>query len=239
MIRKSIYFFLIALIGSVVFAGFASLFFSYGPLLVLLYSLGVTVAFVLCRGKIGFEKNSSLLPWMVFGCLLPIFYIGLVYLIGWQFFDHRIEPLPLTFLSSFPLVLLASFFEEVGWRGYLFNILQEIGWLKMNLTVGILWSAWHLPAILTGNYDISSPLLLGILIFTINVILLSFIFAWFRQKTGGIIAPTLIHTFHNLGYAYWAGKNDLSALGESGFVLTVVLLLVVAILQAWKEPKAT
>lgn len=237
MIKTSIYFFLVALIGSVVFAGGASLIFSDGPLLVLLYSFGVMVAFVLFRGKVGFEKNSSVFPWMVFGCLLPIFYIGLVYLIGWQFFDHEIEPLPLTFLSNFPLVLLASFFEEVGWRGYLFNVLQKIGWLRMNLIVGILWSAWHLPAILTGSYDISSPLVLGTLIFTINVILLSFIFAWFRQRTGGIIAPTLIHTFHNLAYAYWAGSNDLSILGESGFVLTIVLFVVIVILQAWKEPR--
>ena len=236
MIKKSIYFFLVALIGSVILAGLASLFFSYKPLLVLLYSLGVVIAFLLFRGKVRFEKNSSAVPWIIVGCFLPIIYIGLIYLIGWQFFDHKIEPLSLTFLSSLPLVILASFFEELGWRGYLFSILQKSGWLKMNLIIGIFWAAWHLPAILTGSYDISSPLVLGIFIFTINVILLSFIFGWFRQKTAGIIAPTLIHTFHNLGYAYWAGKNDLPVLGESGLVLTVVLLLVIIILQAWKEP---
>ena len=236
MLKKSIYFFLVALIGSVIFAGLASLFFSYKPLLVLLYSLGVAVAFLIFRGKIKFEKNNSAIPWIIVGCFLPILYIGLVYLIGWQFLDHKIEPLPLTFLSSLPLVLLASFFEEIGWRGYLFTTLQKIGWLKMNLIIGILWSAWHLPAILTGSYEMASPLVLGITIFTLNVILLSFIFGWFRQKTAGIIAPTLIHAFHNLGYAYWAGKNDLPILGESGLLLTVVLLLVIIILQAWKEP---
>ncbi len=236
MIKKSIYFFLVALIGSVIFAGLASRFFSYKPLLVLLYSLGVAVAFLFFRGTVRFEKNSSAIPWIIIGCFLPILYIGLVYLIGWQIFDHKIETLSLTFLSSLPLVLLASFFEEIGWRGYLFSTLQKISWLKMNLIIGILWSAWHLPAILTGSYDMSSPLVLGIFIFTINVILLSFILVWFRQKTAGILAPTLIHTFHNLGYAYWAGKNDVSSLGERWFVLTVVLLLVIVILQAWKEP---
>src|SRR3989338_7199180 len=171
MIKKSIYFFLVALIGSVILAGLASLFFSYKPLLVLLYSLGVVIAFLLFRGKVRFEKNSSAVPWIIVGCFLPIIYIGLIYLIGWQFFDHKIEPLSLTFLSS---------------------ILQKSGWLKMNLIIGIFWAAWHLPAILTGSYDISSPLVLGIFIFTINVILLSFIFCLFLQKTAGIIAPTLI-----------------------------------------------
>jgi membrane protease YdiL (CAAX protease family) len=151
-------------------------------------------------------------------------------------FGHKIEPLSLTFLCSLPLVLVASFFEEVGWRGYLFNLLQKISWLKMNFIIGLLWSVWHLPAILAGSYDLTSPLIIGVLIFTINVILLSFIFGWFRQKTAGIIAPTVIHAFHNLGYTYWAGKNDLSILGESGLILMFTLLLVIVILQAWKEP---
>jgi membrane protease YdiL (CAAX protease family) len=237
MIKKSIYFFLVALIGSVIFASLASLFFSYKPLLVLLYSLGVAVSFLLFKGKVQFEKNSSAIVWIAIGCFLPVLYIGLVYLIGWQMLGHKIEPLSLTFLSSLPLVLIASFFEEVGWRGYLFSTLQKIGWLKMNFIIGILWSAWHLPAILMGSYDMTSPLFAGILIFIINVILLSFVFGWFRQKTAGIIAPTVIHAFHNLGYIYWTGKNDLSILGESGLVLTIVLLfLVIIILQAWKEP---
>ena len=236
MIKKSIYFFLIALIGSVIFAGLASLFFSYQPLLILLYSLGTAVAFLLFKGKIKFEKNSSAIVWLLVTCFLPIIYIGLVYLIGWQFLDHKTETLSLTFLSSLPFVLVASFFEEVGWRGYLFEKLQKCSWLKMNFIIGILWSFWHLPAIITGSYGMTSPLILGISIFTINVILLSLVFGWFRQKTGGIIAPTIIHTFHNLAYAYWAGKNDLPILSESGLILTVVLLFIIVILQAWKKP---
>jgi len=236
MIKKSIYFLLVALICSVIFAGPASLFFSYKPLLVLLYSLGVAVSFLLFKGKVQFEKNSSAIVWIAIGCFLPVLYVGLVYLIGWQMFGYKIEPISLTFLSSFPLVLIASCFEEIGWRGYLFNALQKIGWLKMNFIIGLLWSAWHLPAILIDSYEMASPLIFGVLIFTINVILLSFVFSWFRQKTAGIIAPTLIHAFHNLGYAYWAGKNNVSILGESGLILTVVLLLAIVILQAWKEP---
>jgi len=236
MIKKSIYFFLVALISSIIFASLTSLFFSYKPLLVLLYSLGVAVAFLLFRGKVKFETNRSAVPWTIVGCFLPISYIGLVYLIGWKLFDNKIEPLSLTFLSSLPFILVASFFEEIGWRGYLFDTLRKFGWIKTNFIIGILWSTWHLPAILTGSYQTSSPLIIGILIFTINVILLSFVFGWFRQKTDGIIAPTVIHTFHNLGYAYWTGKNDLPILSESGLILTIVLLLVIVILQAWEKP---
>lgn len=195
------------------------------------------MAVLFFRGKIKFEKNSSSIPWIVVSCILPILYIGLIYFIGQQLFDHKIQTLSLTFLSSLPLILISSFFEEIGWRGFLFSTLQKIGWFKINLLIGILWAIWHYPAIFTGNYTIASPLIFGVFIFTINIILLSFIFGWFRQKTGGIIAPTLIHTFHNLSYSYWAGKNDLSILSESGLVLTIVLLLAIIVLQAWKKPQ--
>lgn len=235
MIKRSIYFLLVALMGSVVFAGLASVFFPYKPLLVLMYSLGVAVAFLLFRGKVKFEKSPAI-PWIVAGYFLPILYVGLVYFVGWQFFDYKIETLPLAFLSSLPIVFAASFFEEIGWRGFLFSMLQKTGWLKMNLIIGILWAVWHYPAIFTGAYDITSQLIPGAAIFTLNVILLSFVFGWFRQKTGGIIAPTLIHTFHNISYAYWAGENSSYILSESGLVLTAVLLLILVILKAWKMP---
>ena len=239
MLKKSIYFGITSLIGSITLAGLVSLFSSNQYLLTLLYSAGVIIAVFLFRGSssIKFERHKSTLKWLLLSIILPIIYLGLVYLIGWQFFEYQPQWITLSVLAIIPIKLASSFLEEVGWRAYLFSLLKNKGWIYMNLVIGIIWAIWHYPAIFSGSYEISSPLALGVTIFTFNVILLSFIFGWVRQKTGGIIAPTLIHASHNLMYAILASQNNLAILSESGLVLTAILLLTICILKAWKKPE--
>lgn len=206
--KKSILFFLTAtFISSVLGAIFLTPF---------AYAAGVAIAVVIWNGlkSLTFEKTSKVIPWLMLAIALPFLY-SLV--LGRQDLNW----------SAVILILLAAFFEEIGWRGFLFKTLEKVGWIKMNFIIGLLWAAWHLPAIFTHNYLMTSPLVLSLPFFFINVILLSFIFGWFRQKTGGLWASILLHTSHNF---------FVNTVSESQWSLTFVLLVIIGILQAWRKP---
>lgn len=193
------------------------------------YTAGVLIA-VWLWGRfesVVFEKKRQTIPWLLLAILIPLFYSLSVLNL---FSASGITIFALSLLQL-PLILTGAFFEEIGWRGFLFKELEKFGWIKMNITIGLLWAAWHLPAILTNHYSIVTPLPIGLFFFFINLILLSFLFGWFRQKTSGILAPIFLHTFHNLAYA----GNDYLYLGESSVGLTLVLLLVFMLFKAWKK----
>lgn len=235
--RKSIYFLIAAVSASILLAGTASLFTASRPLLVLLYASGVAIAALLYKSKPPFEKKFTILAWLICAAILPLLYVSIVYLIGWSVLDYPLKNISLSFATTTPLIFISAFFEETGWRGFLFKTLEKQSWVKMNLIIGLCWAIWHYPSIFSGNYNTASPLIVGVIIFTLNVILLSFIIAWFRQKTGGILAPTLLHTFHNFAYHAWTTNNDISTLSESGIVLSFVLLTCIIAIKAWKKPQ--
>ncbi len=180
--------------------------------------MGVPLAVILFRGagSIKFERICKTWFWLLLACILPFLYSLAIFNIQ----DFTLAP-------TFVLVLIGALFEEMGWRGFLFKALEKSGWLKMNLIIGMMWATWHLPAILTSNYPIASPMALGLLFFFLNVILLSFLFGWFRQKTDGLFAPILLHASHNF---FTTGTF------ESEWKLSATLLLMLLVLQIWRKP---
>lgn len=76
-----------------------------------------------------------------------------------------------------PLIFMNVLFalgEEIGWRGYL---LKKIGlyiphfWVR-SLSVGFIWGTWHIPLCLHLGFPLAN-----ILIFVMNVCLISIIYA--------------------------------------------------------------
>jgi membrane protease YdiL (CAAX protease family) len=85
--------------------------------------------------------------------------------------------------------------EELGWRGFALPILQErYSALASSVVVGVMWSAWHLPAyFLTNSYD-------GIPFwgFTLYNITGSILITWaFNNSGGSVLLATLFHMFEN------------------------------------------
>ena len=87
----------------------------------------------------------------------------------------------------FPLYLLLMIFlgggqEELGWRGYILDPLEErLGpWLG-NLVLGVVWAAWHLPLFLIPG---TSQVFVPFLGFTLVLIGYSYFFAAVREAAG-------------------------------------------------------
>lgn len=98
--------------------------------------------------------------------------------------------------------------EEAGWRGFALPRLQaRHGALTSSLILGVLWAAWHIPLYVEGGQaapGISLP------IFFVIVLVLSTLFTWLYNNTGGSLVVTVVaHFSFNLTGAFIIGTLGL------------------------------
>jgi membrane protease YdiL (CAAX protease family) len=126
---------------------------------------------------------------------IPIVVSTILFLIYRQY----ISPIsiPHTNASSFVIMLggmlLGAFGEELGWRGYLQNMLNgRLNGLIAFLLVGVLWGLWHV-----GNYQNGSTYMLFFVFSTIGY---SAVIAWLLQGTYNVILACIFHFAVNAGF---------------------------------------
>ncbi|MDT9717845.1 CPBP family intramembrane metalloprotease [Paenibacillus sp. ClWae2A] len=104
---------------------------------------------------------------------------------------------------------------------------------KPILTSGLIWAAWHIPAILLGNYYSGPSLALSIVLFLITISSFNFIISHLRLSTGSIWPAILLHASWN---AIIQDAFDESTKGENVFLWTGELGMLVALVMliaAW------
>lgn len=161
--------------------------------------------------------------YMVMSWFIPLLYAVIAYAIVWiaglggfpnyefmqKLVHHmglRTSPVVSTVIyvlltSSFGLVfgLATALGEEIGWRGFLVPELSKtMGFTATALISGMVWSCWHYPILIWGDYNSGTPWWFGLPCFTVMVIGLSFIFAWMRLKSGSLWTAAMLHASHNL-----------------------------------------
>lgn len=198
-------------------------------LLVLLYSLGPFFASLIFGGFKFLQRlfNFKAYYWVLIALVVPFLYLVMPnYMIGGTMNFNTAWILLIVFLIS-------AFFEELAWRGFLFEKFKTIPLVKMNLIIGLMWALWHYPALLSGNYDLTHSLYLSISLFTLNVILLSFLFGFLMKRSGLIFVPVILHFVHNSIYRVF---NVSPLLAEDGYLLTVSLLTLIVIGYSFSTP---
>jgi membrane protease YdiL (CAAX protease family) len=110
---------------------------------------------------------------------------------NWPLFLGNIV-LTATAYSLVAMILGAG--EELGWRGYLQKqLIQRFGLSRGIITLGLLWSFWHLPLLLAG-YNYSENAVLGALVLSpILLVAASFFLAWMTLRTGSFWPAALAH----------------------------------------------
>jgi uncharacterized protein len=132
--------------------------------------------------------------------------------------------------ANFGLVLLLGgpLGEEFGWRGYALPALQErYGWRVASLILGVVWGMWHLPLFYIAD---TAQSYIPFVLFMLNTVALSVLFAWLFNHTGGSVLPALVlHTAVN----GWAWAIPVMVMQTGGnlrpFELTVALLVFLAL----------
>lgn len=131
---------------------------------------------------------------------------------------------------------VAGFGEELGWRGFLFEELKNLGFVRSSLIIGFIWGVWHSPIIAMGHNFPQHPTE-GIFLMILFCILLSFVMNYFRQKSRSVILSSIMHGTLNgtAGLYLYANtlKNDIlfNTTGISGMVAIVCTAVVLFLLD--------
>lgn len=201
--------------------------------------------------------------------LVPLAYSLLAYLLVWvsgwggfpnhDFIQSRrelvgIPGMPPPFAVMLFLLLNASFGfvwscasaigEEIGWRGFLVpRLLPLIGFTRTSILSGLIWAIWHYPVLLFADYNSGTPAWYGLTCFTILLVATSFIYTWFRMRSGSLWTGVFLHASHNLFiqsiFTPLTAKSDRSAyaIDEFGFMLPLVATGFA--LWFWRNRKST
>lgn len=135
--------------------------------------------------------------------LLPLLLLA-AHLLNMALFD---APFPKTGLLAEPwwipvvfgIFVLMQFAEELGWRGYALDHLQQ-RWSSLfsSILLGSIWAVWHIPMFLThgfGQHDNHLPF--GQ--FFLTLVLMSIFMTWLQNNTRNSLAPAfIIHSLINL-----------------------------------------
>ena len=136
--------------------------------------------------------------------------------------------------------------EEFGWRGYLQRRILIGRPVAAAIVTGAIWAMWHFPLTLRG-YNYPEQPFLGSLIFVAITIPTSYLFGWFREKTGSIWAASLAHASTNsigaLTVLWFGGAAELHIISYGGLLAVLPLLVACAVVyssehwQRRKDPK--
>ena len=125
--------------------------------------------------------------------------------------------------AAFSVNLPFMFGEEFGWRGLFLKETQQLGFVKSNLLIGIVWGLWHAPIILMGHNYPEYPVI-GVGMMCLFTTALAFPFAYIRLKTKSILGPCVMHgmingTAASLLYFTWGGHSLVTGMtGIAGLV---------------------
>jgi membrane protease YdiL (CAAX protease family) len=133
---------------------------------------------------------------------------------------------PASIILSILFATLFPFIEELGWRGYVLDRLQEKnGALVSSLILGVVWSLWHLPTFFVrdsyqSSLGIGTPAFWW---FFAGIIPLTFVFTWIYNNTGrSTLAVILFHAMVNF-------TGELFTLSERADNYSILLWFVVAL----------
>lgn len=141
-------------------------------------------------------KRISLKFYLIIFLIIPALNILAAILSGyWNVysFSHKLPSLYLTILS----VPLVPVLEELGWRGYVLDRLQEKhSALRSSLILGALWGLWHLPVFfLQGSIFGLMPFASLIFwLYMFHEVIISVYFTWVYNNTRrSTLSAILLH----------------------------------------------
>lgn len=131
------------------------------------------------------------------------------------------------------LLLLAATFEELGWRGYGFESLeQKFNFFYASLIFSVLWSAWHLPLSFVNNsyqYVVFQESIFHGINFYLSIIPLGFIISWIWVKNGRNIPMAIaFHYIINL-------SQEMFEITQTTKMIQTVVLTAIAIIIVYNE----
>lgn len=95
----------------------------------------------------------------------------------------------IAYLTAITLNMVFALGEEIGWRGYLYELLGSKPTVTTTLIIGSLWGLWHSSAIVLLGYNYQVNRFIGIFLFTTLTILFTYPQILATSKAGGSVLP--------------------------------------------------
>lgn len=152
-------------------------------------------------------------------------------LVGWRTLPHggffHYLALELTVGIAFSSLFAAG--EEIGWRGYMLTRLVDGGVPRPLLASGLIWAAWHMPLILSGQYASGPHPALSAALFAVTVVGGALFVGVLRLWSGSVWPAVVMHAAWNSVIqgpfdAAAAGPGAAVWVGESGILVGAATL---------------
>lgn len=118
--------------------------------------------------------------------------------------------IPIAYLASITINALYALGEELGWRGYLYNILGSKPNLYNTIIIGTLWGLWHSTAILLLGYNYTVERALGVFLFTLLSMALTYPYLLIVSKSGSVLPASSLHGAVNALWTLTVVANNLA-----------------------------
>jgi membrane protease YdiL (CAAX protease family) len=96
-------------------------------------------------------------------------------------------------IGGFVNAIALTFTEELGWRGYLYDLWRPSGFWRASVATGFVWGVWHAPAIYLYGLNYPDHRALGIGLFVVFCMLLSPLLTLVRERGGSVWAAGILH----------------------------------------------
>jgi len=188
----------------------------------------------------------------LFAVLIPLAYIGISYLLYWQFApgafaglgalasalaggrssQYIILDMVVTLIVTIVMSSAVALGEELGWRGLMFPTMYKLWGRNSALLVsGLIWAAWHLPLLISGNYMPGAVLGYSVPMFIVQFLAITVIASWLRVKSGSVLPAALWHGMHNVldqtvFTSMTTGVDKAYFVSETGAITTVCAVII-------------
>jgi len=141
-------------------------------------------------------------------------------------------------VAGLAIVSVLTFFEEIGWRGWLLPRLRDrLGARSAVVVTAIIWALWHVPYQLSGvqHIDGVSPAELASTL-PIGIMIAGLILGWLWLRTESIWLVSIAHgSLNNWGQYAFKYMKDSGTIGKDALALSggFLLLFAVAIMLLW------
>jgi membrane protease YdiL (CAAX protease family) len=151
--------------------------------------------------------------------------------------------LPNRFLVGIGFGVIAGFFEEIGWMGYVFpKMLQKANILTSGILLGILWSCWHLPVVdyLGTATPHGAYWFRYFLAFTAAMTAMRVLICWLYANTNSVALSQLMHA-SSTGALVVLSPAHVSAGQEALWyaVYATGLWVTVLLVELWHRSRST
>lgn len=133
--------------------------------------------------------------------------------------------------------------EEILWRGYLWEKVKGLGFVRSCFSIGLIWGLWHAPSIIFLGHNYPDHRVLGIFWMIILCLLMTPILVYLNNQEKSIAPAVVFHGMFNaiapLSFLYYDKPNSLvvTSLGLSGII--ALILINIALYPSYKKTFST